>query len=129
MTSDETLDPLVPAPLRRIAGTSVIDSPFELLLHLDVEPGRIQRLDQCFTVEFACDFEGGLLWLGGIALDAVNGLHRRLDRLATHTTTVVRAGQRQALHFALFDAAIVLDRQLFVSGVAVETARRKGVDR
>src|SRR5262249_5630039 len=100
-----------------------------LLLHLDMEPRLIERLDQRRRVEVARHREGVDPGLGGVARHALDLLDRRLDRLAARRATVVDAGQRQALDLAGAGPAVGLHGQVLVAALAVEPRRRQGVQR
>ena len=108
---------------KKWAKGSSLSFPFApRLLHSHVESGRIESFDQLHRIEVAFDCDGVDLRLGIIACDSVNLLDCLLDDSAALWAAIVQIGHGEALDFAFGDAAIVLHRQVFLPGIAVETA-------
>jgi len=100
-----------------------------LLLNLDVETCVVQRLDQLRGIKVTSHLEGILFRRGGVALDAIDFLEHAFDGGTALIAAVVDAGDRYALDLALFRAAVVLHRQVFVFRLPVEAALGQRIQR
>src|ERR1700733_13522685 len=109
--------------------TPITPEDTRLLLHLDVETGRIESLYEFNAVEVAGDGQRVGSWFRGVARDAVNLLDRLLDGLVARAAAVVNPHEREARHFPRGDSTVVLDLQRAVAGVAVEPVSRQRIQR